>query len=165
MIQVRSSAEWLNVFFCSGWLGLVCLKSQYSTQIIAANWVFSRVTCWAALFLHLQSTPFLSGYYHNTTSSSLLNKLVFSDPLSRLRMKQAQDVFRTAMLDITGNGDRHFPHLVVTVVTFHIHYTFFSHVKNLVKSICCKLDYLSGYTAIQSYDITNLFPCCYRSQN
>ena len=69
---------------------------------------------------------------------------------------------------IAGNGDRHFPHLVVTVFTFPISYTIFSHVKNLVKSICCKLDYLSGsYTAIHSsgYDITNPFPCCYRSQN
>jgi hypothetical protein len=31
---------------------------------------------------------------------------------------------------IAWNGNRHFPHLVVTIVTFHICYTMFLHVKN-----------------------------------
>jgi hypothetical protein len=67
--------------------------------------------------------------------------------------------------------DVHFPHLVVTVVTFcqfphplKFRLTIFLHVK-----ICYKLDYLSeSYMAtpvVPSNDITNPFPCCYLSQN
>jgi hypothetical protein len=49
---------------------------------------------------------------------------------------------------------------------FLICLTIFLHVKILVKTICCKLDYLSkSCMAIPSYDLPNPFPCCYQSQN